>query len=303
MRRISLLSFALLLGCPGGKRPPANDPDASEPTAREPVFVESEPGEQTGKLPTMLAPEVANLYRCWFRDPYEYMFSYGGQTLEINDRSVGMLTAGISGLLYYGGLSPCASEQTGSEGESWGDPKALGDFAGVPTRNPSSSISQFTPVNPEFVLWARKTLLADPEALIDGRRVQDAYDRVFQRFFRLMLLSAVALVERTGSVDAMATEAKVYLADTDAGAYGVDWLEGRYYGLVPSYPESQDGTTMTAGMAAGFWLRRQIDGSLASCWHGAVDVAELYDRFWLAQQRSDHAKAFEQLDALVDPAK
>lgn len=304
MRRLSLSSFALLLlGCPAGGRTLAQDPGASEPAARDSVFVEREPGEQAGKLPTALAPEVANLYRCWFREPYDYMFSYGGKTFDINGRSYGMLTAGISGLLYYGGLSPCATEQTGTSDQSWGDPKALGDFAGVPTRNPRSSISQFTPVNPEFVHWARKTLLADPETLIDGRRVQDAYDAVFQRFFRLMLLSAVALVERTGSVDGLAGEAKVYLADTDAGAYGVDWLEGRYYGMVPSYPEGQDGTTMTAGMAAGFWLRRQVDGSLASCWHGAVEVAALYDRFWLAEQQSAHKPAFDQLDALVDPAK
>jgi hypothetical protein len=301
MRRLSLLSFVLLLGCPGG-RTTAKDPGAGEPSGREPVFVEREPGDEPGKLPTVLPPEIANLYRCWFREPYDYMFRYEGQTFDINGRSYGMLTAGISGLLYYGGLSPCASEQTGTTDTNWGDPKALGDFAGVPTRNPNSSISQFTPVNPEFVHWARKTLLAHPEALIDGRRVQDAYDRVFQRFFRLMLLSGVALVERTGSVEGLGGEAKLYLADTDAGAYGVDWLEGRYYALVPSYPESQDGTTMTAGMAAGFWLRRQIDGSLASCWHGAIEVAELYDQFWLAEQRSAHGPAFDQLDALTDPA-
>lgn len=308
MRRLPLLSFALLLsiapllGCPG-PRPLANDPDASEPAGRGPVFVEQEPGErEAGKLPNVLAPEVANLYRCWFREPYDYMFTFGGPTFEVNGRSYGMLSAGINGLLYYGGLSPCASEQTGTRENSWGDHQALGDFASVPTRNPNSTISQFTPVNPEFVLWARKSLLANPEMLIDGQRVQDAYDRVFQRFFRLMLLSAVALVERTGSLDAMANEGQTYLADTDAGAYGVDWLEQRYYGLVPSYPEGQDGTTMTAGMAAGFWLRRQIDGTIASCWHGAVEVAALYDPFWLAEQRAAHGPAFNQLDALVDPA-
>jgi hypothetical protein len=299
MRRLSLVSFALLLGCPGS-RPKATDPDIAEPSGREPVFVEREPGEEQGKMPNMLAPEVANLYRCWFREPYDYMFRFDGPTFEFNGRNFGMLTAGISGILYYGGLSPCASEQTGSQGESWGDPQALSQFAGVPVRHPHSGITQFTPVNPAFVQWARKNLLADPEMLIDGRRVQDAYDLVFQRFFRLMVLSVVMLVEQKGSVDAVGMEAKTYLGDTDAGAYGIDWLEGRYYGLVPSYPESQDGTTMTAGMAAGFWLRRMIDGSFADCWHGAVDVVELYDRFWLAEQRSAHAKAFEQLDALPD---
>jgi hypothetical protein len=305
MRRLPLLSFTLLLACPGGRQV-ANDPEASEPAARDRVFVEREPGEQEpGRMPSVLAPEVAALYRCWFREPYDYMFSghYGGPAFEIQDRSYGMLTAGISGLLYYGGLSPCASEQTGTHERTWGDHQALGDFAGVPTRNPNSSIAQFTPVNPEFVLWARKSLLADPELLIDGRRVQDAYDRVFQRFFRLMLLSAVALVERTGSIDGMASEGQVYMADTDAGAYGIDWLEQRYFGLVPSYPEGQDGTTMTAGMAAGFWMRRQIDGSMASCWHGAVEVVQLYDPYWLAEQRGAHGAAFDQLDALVDPAK
>lgn len=300
MRRLSLLSLVLMLGCPG-PRPLANDPDATEPTGRGSVFVEREPGDEPGRLPTMLSPQVANLYRCWFRDPYEYMFAYGGVPFEVNGRSYGMLSAGISGVLHYGGLDTCAAEQTGTAHAGWGDIAGLDQFAGVPTRNPSSGITQFTPVNPEFVLWARKTLLADPEALIDGHRVQDAYDRVFQRFFRLMVLSAVALVEKTGSLDGLASEATVYLADTDAGAYGVDWLEQRYYGLVPAYPETQDGTTMTAGMAAGFWLRRQVDGSLASCWQGALEVAELYDRFWLAEQRTAHAQGFALLDVLVEP--
>ncbi len=305
MRRLSLsVLLALMLGCPN-PRPIVSDPvtgEAGEPAGREQVFVEREPGREPGKLPTLLTPEITNLYRCWFREPYEYMFSYGGPTFDIAGRSYGMLTAGISGLLYYGGLSPCAAEQTGTSGEGWGNSEALAVFAGVPTRNPNSSISQFTPVNPEFVIWARATLLAHPEALIDGLRVQDAYDRVFQRFFRVMLLSAVGVVERAGSLDALASEAQGYLAATDAGAYGVDWLEGRYYGLVPSYPEGSDGATMTAAMAGGFWLRRQLDGSLASCWHGAIDVAELYDPYWLAEQRSAHAQAFAQLDTLVDPA-
>ena len=295
-----LLPLALTLACPSAPRQ-ATDPEASEPAGRGPVFVEREPGDEPGKRPRMIAPEVANLYRCWFREPYDYMFTYGGPTFDVNGRSYGMFSAGISGLLYYGGLSPCAAEQTGTKSTGWGNPEALAEFAGVPTRNPRSSISSFTPVNPEFIVWARKTLLVDPETLIDGYRAQDAYDRVFQRLLRVMLLSAVALVERGKGIDGLANEASVYLAATDAGAYGIDWLEQRYFNLLPDYSEMQDGTTMTAAMAGGFWLRRQVDGSLASCWHGALEVAELYDRFWLADQRSAHAQAFAQLDALVEP--
>ncbi|MFV8749365.1 hypothetical protein ACNOYE_02310 [Nannocystaceae bacterium ST9] len=304
MRRtpLLLLPLALTLACPSNPKPLANDPDpASEPAGREPVFVEREPQTDPSKLPKLLTPEIANLYRCWFREPYDYMFTYGGATFDVNGRSYGMFSAGISGLLYYGGLSPCAAEQTGTTEQGWGNPEGLAVLAGVPTRNPNSSITQFTPVNPEFVLWARKTLLVDPEALIDGHRAQDAYDRVFQRFFRLTVLSALALVDKTGSIAGLDAEARLYLADTDAGAYGIDWLEGRYVGLVLAYNEPQDGTTMTAAMAAGFWLRRQLDGSLSTCWHGMIEVVALYDRFWLAEQRSAHAQAFAQLDALVDP--
>lgn len=299
---LALLSPALLLvACPS--RPSANLGalgSGSEPTSRGEVFVEREPGEEAGRMPRTVTPEIANLYKCWFREPYDYMFGYSGPTFDANGRSYGMLTAGISGLLYYGGLSPCAAEQLGATEQGWGNPDALARLAGVPYQNPALSIPQFNAINPEFVVWARKTLLLDPEALIDGYRAQDAYDRVFQRFFRLMTLSALGLAERLGSVTAIENEARSYLAATDAGAWGPEWLDQQYAGMVPAYPEMQDGTTMTTGMAAGFWLRRQVDGTLGVCWHGAMDVMEMYDRAWLAEQRSGHAQAFAVLDAVPD---
>lgn len=294
MTRAWPLPIVLLLACPS--RPSATvDVTNTEPTARGEVFVESEPSIDEGRLPRIVSPEVANLYRCWFREPYDYMFGYGAQPFEVQGRSYGMLTAGIGGLLFYGGLSPCAAEQVGAGDRGWGDASALGELAGVPYQNPDLSIAQFTPVNPDWVMWARKTLLISPESVIDGYRAQDAYDRVFQRFFRLQTLAAVMLAERLGSLDAIAAEARDYLSATDAGAWGPEWLDQRYVGLVPEYPEMQDGTTMTAGMAAGFWLRRQADGTLGVCWFGALEVIELYDAAWLAEQVSKHPKGFEVL--------
>lgn len=299
MTRAWPLPFVLLLACPS--RPSATiELPSTEPTARGEVFVEREPSVDQGRLPRPVTPEVANLYRCWFREPYDYMFGYSGQSFEVQGRAYGMLMAGIGGLLFYGGLSPCAAEQVGAGDRGWGDATALGELAGVPYQNPSLSLPQFTAVNPQWIVWARKTLLIGPESLIDGYRAQDAYDRVFQRFFRLQTRAAVMLAERGGSLDAIDKAARDYLSATDANAYGPEWLDQQYAGLVPEYGEMQDGTTMTAGMAAGFWLRRHVDGTLGVCWHGALEVMEAYDAAWLAEQRANHPKGFEILAGVRD---
>ncbi len=303
MRRPSPLPLlALALACT--PRPPAELPIAEgEPSGRDDrVFVEREP-EANPDAPKPADPRVLELYRCWFESPYEYMFSMSPPVLQAGNTAMGMMMGGINGLLYYGGLAPCATRLLGLSEGGWGDSSALGELAGVSLQNPLVTEFQgdFTAVNPAFIAWARSNLLIHPETYIDGIAARSAYDYVFQRFFRLMVLSAIAVIEQNPS--GLDAEARTYLTATRQGTDGLNWLHQRYVNLVPAYPEGWDGTTMTAPMAAGFWLRRQLDGSIGPCWHGAIEVVQLYDPSWLASQRSEHLSAFATLDGLPDTTK
>ncbi|PRQ04740.1 hypothetical protein ENSA5_05050 [Enhygromyxa salina] len=296
-RRLVLMAPLLALSC---HKVPATLPelDAGSEAARTDAktFVESQPDTEGGRLFSPISAEVAELYGCWFSSPYEYMFAHDGPPLEINDRSYGMLMAGINGILYYGDLNGCAGQLSGQPPGHYADYRPIEALAGVPATVAGSTLP-FDAVNPEIISWARTQLLPAPEQYIEGIPVQLAYERVFQRFFRVMGHSLFYLVEP----GTLRTEADAYLRDTSRGADGINWLEGHYSGSIPAYGGGRDGTTMTGPMAAGFWLRRELDGSLPACWHGLRDVLERYDSSWLAELKAAHPTASAALDQLPDP--
>ncbi|KIG15223.1 hypothetical protein DB30_05767 [Enhygromyxa salina] len=259
------------------------------------VFVESQPKPEGGRLFEPLSADAIQVFRCWFTDPYEYMFTYDGEPFEFNDRAFGTFMAGISGILYYGNLNNCVGDIIGEPPRSYSDLQPIERFAGVSATLPNSSLP-FETVNPEIIHWARAKLLPAPNQYIDGIPVQLAYDRVFHRFFRVMAVSLFELHQQY----AIAAEAQTYLRDTSNGDQGIDWLERRYTHSMPAFNGSWDGTTMTTPMAAGFWLRRQLDGSIGPCWHGLRDVLERYDPRWLAEQLNHYPNAQVALAQLPD---
>jgi hypothetical protein len=278
---------------------PAELPDMEpEPARSEKVFVEQQPERREAPPGTFMpvSTEVASLYSCWFRNPYSYMFHGGTDALEVNGGYYGMFMAGVHGILYYGNLNNCAGELIGQPPGWYSDIAPIEAFAGVPASLPSTTYS-FATVNPEFIAYARRQLLPPPDQAIDGIPVQLAYDRVFRRFFRLMTVSLMTVLETTD----IARETDDYLAATSAGQDGITWLEGRYNGRIAGFPEGWDGTTLTAPMAAGFWLRRHADKSFAASWHGLREVLDRYDPAWLAEQKAQYPKAAAALEQLPDP--
>ncbi len=294
---LSLAALGLALGC----RPIPAELQLTEAQPQPPakVFVERQPErrEPSGSF-AFVSADIAALYSCWFRGPYEYMFDNysGGAGLEVHGRRYGMLMGGIRGILYYGDLNNCAGELSGVPTQSYTDLRPLEALAGVPATLPAPDL-EFSAVNPEFIAYARRNLLPHPEQTIEGVPAQLAYDRVFARFFRVMTASLMMLLE-TGDLDG---ETQRYLQDTAVGIDGIEWLENNYAGRVPEYPQSHDWTTLTAPMAAGFWLRRRADGSFAAAWHGLREVLERYDADWLAQQQARHPNAAAALAQLRDP--
>lgn len=286
---------ALALAC---RTVPAALPEPeARPSTRDngKMFVESQPDPEAGRLFPPLSEEATQIYRCWFTDPYDYMFSYDGEPFEFNGRDFGTLMAGISGILFYGDLNGCIGDIVGESPRSYKDLRPIERFAGVSATLPNSSLP-FDTVNPQIIFWARAQLLPAPMQYIDGVPVQMAYDRVFQRFFHVMAVSLMELHQQY----AIAVEAQAYLRDTSSGTQGIDWLESRYGSSMPAFGGSWDGTTMTTPMAAGFWLRRQLDGSIAPCWHGLRDVLERYDPQWLAEQLNRYPNAAAALAQLPD---
>lgn len=290
---LSLCAVLAVLSC---HRVPATlpEPELGEPTGRGSVFVEAPPRSESGEV-SPLTSEAAALYACWFESPYEYMFGYAGGPLEIGERQYGMLMAGTSGILYYGALNECAGRLVGHAPASYTDTEPIGALAGVPVTLVNPSLP-FDTVNPEIIAWARARLLPSGEESIDGVPVQLAYDRVFSRFFRLMGESLFYVLDST-SID---VEADVYIQDVQLGHIdGIEWLERRW-AAIPAHGGSWDGTTLTAPMAAGFWMRRHLDGSLPACWHGLRDVFERYDPAWLVDLQARYPKAASLVAQLPD---
>jgi hypothetical protein len=297
LRPVSLPLCAVLaaLSC---HRVPATlpEPEIGEPSGRGSVFVEAPPTDETRTI-VPLTSEAAALYSCWFEHPYDYMFGYGGQPLELGHRQFGMMMAGTRGILYYGALNECAGRLVGQQPASYSDNDPIGALAGVPVTLVNPNLP-FETVNPEIIAWARARLLPSADQSIEGIPVQLAYDRVFSRFFRLMGESLFYVLDRV----AIDVEATTYIRDVEQrGVDGIEWLERRYAGI-PGHGGSRDGTTLTAPMAAGFWLRRELDGSLPACWHGLRDVFERYDRAWLDDLRSRYPKAATLIAQLPDSA-
>jgi hypothetical protein len=295
LRPLSLCAVLAALSC---HRVPATLPELElgEPAGRSSVFVETQPTRESGTV-SPLTSEAQTLYRCWFDHPYEYMFGHTAAPLEIGHREYGMMMAGIRGILYYGALNECAGRLVGQAPASYTDTGPIGSLAGVPVTLVNPNLP-FETVNPDIIVWARARLLPSAEQSIEGIPVQLVYDRVFSRFFRLMGESLFYLLDSTS----VAAEASIYMQSVDQhGIDGVGWLTHRYTGM-PAHGGSWDGTTLTAPMAAGFWLRRELDGSLPACWHGLRDVFERYDRAWLDELNARYPDAAKLIAQLPDHA-
>jgi hypothetical protein len=298
MLRKGPLAVCAVLATLSCHRVPATLPEPeAEPAGRGSVFVESRPTREGGTV-SPLTSEAAALYSCWFERPYEYMFSGGDAPLELGHRQYGMMMAGTRGILYYGALNECAGRLVGHAPANYSDHEPIGSLAGVPVTLVNPKLP-FETVNPEIITWARARLLPSADQSIEGIPVQLAYDRVFSRFFRLMGESLFYVLDST-SID---VEATTYIRDVESRRVdGIEWLEHRYAGI-PAHGGSWDGTTLTAPMAAGFWLRRELDGSLPACWHGLRDVFERYDRVWLDHLRARYPNAASFVAQLPDNAQ
>lgn len=223
-------------------------------------------------------PRLQALYTCWQQSPYEHMFA----PVFNPDEEMGMFMGGINGIMGYGSLSGCMAKQTGLSRGSVYDRRGVEAFAKLKMlARPRAKGDPFKHFNPAIIRWGHQTLIPKPSDRIGYRTAQEHYEETFVRFFRLMTDSYLML-ERGKRWD---IEWKAYSDEViKGGADGLDWLEGRYSSSLQDYPEGQDGTTFTASMAFGFWLRRRADGTAAELWVGLQKLMRLYDAEWFAHR-------------------
>jgi bifunctional DNase/RNase len=232
-----------------------------------------------------LGPEqLTLLYTCWFTEPYEYMFDRGGEggrLVSIMGKTYGEFMAGIGGILHYGSLSSCVADLSDATKGSYSDVRPLAELAGLPLHSEQMNDKQpFGFYNTALVRWGHENLIPDPELGIGDVTVRRVYDVVFARFFRMMTESYLYLVD-SGKYE---RERRAYWRMARRGGKqrvdGIEWLQGRYGGVLDQYSVGWDGTSMTPQMAIGFWLRRRIDGTEGELWIGLKKLLKRYDREW-----------------------
>lgn len=256
--------------------------------------------------PPTLNPKYEQLLSCWFEHPRKDLFSPDGPVIELHQDSYGSFIGGINSLLYNGrqiedrqstSLTLCAERISLKTLRKIDDLSALELLAGVPATVQHHEDFDFAAVNPAFIHWARRELLLAPDQQIDGVSVQIAYDRVFQRLFRLMGESALLLHEQHDP----AARAQEYMQAVAAGEDGFAWLDRNHGLALPDYAHP-DFHAWKPSHAIGFWLRRQLDSSLGDCWHAVRELLARYDGEWLAAQQARYPKGWTKLAALPDRA-
>jgi hypothetical protein len=263
----------LVAACSSGAPRPASEPQPPAP-GEVPA-----PAPETGGVQT---ETLVTLGQCWFRKPYEYMFS-SGPGVTIRGTSYGMFIGGIAGILYYGDLNTCVGDLTGTKPYSYSDNSPFEVLSGLPVYSDQMNEAQpFGYYNPEIVRWGHEHLIPAPDTVIAGLPASEIYTKVFSRFFRMMAEAHLYLV---GSGTCQ-QEMDAYVQSVVVGKQdGIDYLQARYSSALPDYATPWDGTSMTPQMAIGFWLRRGLDGTSDELWVGLEKVLKTYDGAWLESKR------------------
>jgi hypothetical protein len=225
----------------------------------------------------------------WWDSPYQYMFERrGNRMLTIKGKRYGEFTAGINGIMSYGGLGEAVALQLQLGKPSFGDLSAIEQLSKLKIYvDRDHSGRSFSRYNPKIVRWGYEHLIPDPKTKVAGHTCQRIYDTIFARFFRLMAASHQHL-ER-GKL--WRKEKAAYLKAMRRRRFdGLDYLHKRFAGVLAQHDRARDASSFTVPMAIGFWLRRHDDGTAKELFAGLTRLLELYDRRFLANLRQAKAR-------------
>lgn len=224
------------------------------------------------------AKELLAIHGHWFDSPYEYMFDRSHPVLTLGNRSYGLFLAGIDGIVLYGGIPEAIAAHSQQPKPGFYDLRPIERLSGLKIhRQRANSERSFSRFNPAIVRWGHQNLIPDPQAKLLGQPCQEIYDKLFSRFFRLMVESRLHLQQK----QSQRKEQAAYLKAMKRRRFdGIDYLEKRFAGALPGYDIDQNGTNFTPAMAIGFWIRRGIDGTAGELWAGLSKLMQLYDGPW-----------------------
>ena len=254
-----------------------------------------------GPRPTPDAPArslslstLAAIYTQALSNSYPYMYTDDGYRVQVSGQSYGTYRAGVKGLLLYSGLPEAvitylqAQGQDGGSGDFY-DLSPYAQLAGglAPFRDggttfepwglESAGAQAFHHYNPDLIRWGITNLIPEPGTQIGGQSAQTLYQDIFRPFFRLMAETHLALT----AGNKLAGEVAAYRSHfSEPGWDGLAYLDDRYNDRFPLYRNGQQ--DFTPGMATGFWLRREIDGTRALLWQGLSQIMATYDPAWWA---------------------
>jgi hypothetical protein len=142
----------------------------------------------------------------------------------------------------------------------------------------------FRKVNPETITWIANNLIPSPstELGIEGNpTLLKIYEENFQRLARLLVETHQHLYHNT---DPNAEKTAYAEAMGEEDFHGPSWLKARYENLFldqygPEYTQATFDAPLPP-LLAGFWLRREMDGSSDAIWSALGSFMMQYDPGW-----------------------
>jgi hypothetical protein len=261
------------------------------------VFVNREISSSLKDI-SFIPEDNLSIYSCWLKgEPLSDKKSFA--TVSIGNESVGMFAEGIKGILYYNGLVDCFSKYLGwEEMDSWSEQRytVLEELSngivpvlkkGYDWGNYKETKYKFDHVNPKFIVWATNNLVPNPDAEIAGVKAQELYTKVMSRFFRLHTRAYLYLYYKAGlSKEQKAYEANMKNEEINFVSALNTRYENKFDEIYSSVPNDDYYENLTKGIAAGFWIRRNIDGSINEIWSGLRQGMLIYDKEWFESEIS-----------------
>jgi hypothetical protein len=239
-----------------------------------------------------------SVYSCWLEnEPLTDTQSFS--PIYIGNGSVGMFAEGIKGILYYNGLVDCFSKYLGwEEIDTWSEQRytVFEELSngivpvlkkGYDWENYKETKYKFDHVNPKFIVWATNNLIPDPNSEIAGVKAQELYNKVMSRFFRLHTRAYLYLYYKAGlSKEQKAYEAEMKNEDSNLVMALNTRYEDKFDEIYNNVPDDETLVNLTKGIAAGFWIRRNMDGTINEIWNGLRQGMLIYDKEWFESEIS-----------------
>lgn len=198
---------------------------------------------------------IYDAYKCWFaNEPVDYNFSTEGELVSILGNQYGKYYYSIFGAVYH--FSYCLREERDGY-------QILEAISGINIYTSDYEVTGFNYINPEFVKWASNYLIPTTEDDFLHVSLQQVYEIVIREKIR-KLDNAYYLLQND-----FPNLTKDYKNNVQEG--GQDALE-----FLSNYME--DAYDYEYGWYAGFWARRDIDGSKDELRKALDKILEEYDR-------------------------